>query len=186
MANAAAATADAATEAPAAPTAEAAAAPAAEAAPRSTLPKMRKKNKILLILTSLLLMAFLRTGFIFFIIGMLPTIVMYYLDRSKHRYRFKTIFACNLSGILPYVVQMLQYGPGSAVLQDIMSDNSSWIVIYGAAMVGGMMMMVMPVIAQMFIANLHQTQVVRLSRAQKKIENEWGPDIRKFSGDSAA
>jgi 1,4-dihydroxy-2-naphthoate octaprenyltransferase len=62
--------------------------------------KMKLKHRILLILISLVLMGVLRTGFMFILIGLLPSVVAYYMDVSAERYSFKTIFACNLSAFL--------------------------------------------------------------------------------------
>lgn len=156
------------------------AAPAAEAAAPGSRRRMKFKNKLLLIISSLLLMAFLRTGFVFYIIGMLPSILVYYLDQSPHRYTFKTIFFCNLSGMLPFLGQLLRYGPSSAALQDIMGDPASWIIIYGSAAFGALLISITPLVAQTLIGRLHQTQVMRLQRAQKKIENEWGKEVTQF------
>ena len=81
--------------------------------------KMRFKHKLMLILFSLLMMALLRTGFVFFVIGMLPAIVAYYMDVSKYRYTFKSIFAANLSGMLPFITKIIATGPSSSMLRTL-------------------------------------------------------------------
>lgn len=148
---------------------------------RTPRPKMRTRNKLLLIFFSLLLMAFLRTGFVFLIIGLLPSFVAYFMDVSKHRYAFRTIFACNLSGMLPYIGKLLAHGPSSALLQDIMSQGTNWVIIYMSALIGWLLIQVCPMIAQIFISGLHQTQISRMKAVQKKIEGEWGPEVTQFS-----
>lgn len=155
---------------------------AEETAEQPKRKKMRGRNKMLLILFSLLMMALLRTGFVFFIIGMLPSIVIYYLDRSPHHYMFKTIFACNMSGMMPYLGKLLKHGPNSAALQEVMGDGLTWVVIYGSAAMGGLLISITPMIAQMMIGGLNQTQIARLRGAQKRIENEWGSEVKGFSG----
>ena len=154
----------------------------APAAPmRYVRPKMRARNKLLLIIFGLLLMALLRTGFVFLIIGLLPSFVAYFMDVSKHRFAFRTIFACNLSGMLPYIGKMLAHGPSSAMLQDIMSHATNWIIIYMSALIGWLLIQVCPMIAQIFITGFHQTQISRMKALQKKIEGEWGPEVTQFS-----
>lgn len=150
------------------------------------MPKMRFKYKLLLMISSLLMMAFLRTGFVFFIIGMLPAVVAYYLDRNPHRYKFRTIFACNLSGILPFMGKMIEYGPSSGTLQEIMSSPGTWAIIYGAAGMGLLLTNITPLIAHALINGMHQTQINRLQRAQKKIEQEWGREVTQFGTESEA
>lgn len=144
---------------------------------------MRKKWKILLILFTLLSMAFLRTGFVFIFIAMLPSIVVYYLDQSEHGYLFRSIFYCNCSGLLPYLAKLIKWGPTSGNLQEIMDSTTTWVIVYGAAFIGYLLTIVAPLVAQALIGGMHQTQVRGLQRAQKKIEKEWGNEITKFGVD---
>lgn len=145
--------------------------------------KMRFKHKLLLIIFSLAMMVLLRTGFVFFVIGMLPCIVAYYMDVSKHHYTFKTVFAANLSGMMPFITKIIAAGPSSAQLQAIMGDITSWVMIYGAALIGWLLILVCPMVAQALVAGLHQTQFARYDWLQKKLESEWGAEVRQFSGD---
>jgi hypothetical protein len=167
-----------------APAAEEKAPEAAPAAPARR--KMKFKYKLLLIITSLLLMGLLRTGFVFFLVGMLPSIVTYYLDQSKFRFGFKTIFYCNLSGMLPFLARLLYYGPTSSILQDTMGNTYTWLIIFGAAGMGILLNSMGPMLAEIMIGQLHQTQVVRLQRSQKKIEIEWGKEVTQFGAHDEA
>lgn len=141
---------------------------------------MPTKWKVLLILFTLLSMAFLRTGFVFIFIAMLPSIVVYYIDQSEHRYVFRSIFYCNCSGLLPYLAKLIKWGPTSGNLQEIMDSGSTWVIIYGAALVGYLLTAIAPLLAQTMIGSMNQTQVRSLQRAQKKIEKEWGTEVTKF------
>lgn len=143
--------------------------------------KMSFISKLLLILFSLFLMALLRTGFLFVVIGLLPSIVIYFIDRSLPQYTFKTVFACNLSAMMPSIVAMLTSGPNSTVLQGIMSDALNWFAIYSAAIGGMMLIQIMPMVARNVIATLHQTQISRLNQNQQRIEKEWGQEVTQFS-----
>jgi hypothetical protein len=145
--------------------------------------KMPFKYKLLLIIISLILMGVMRTGFVFFVIGMLPCIVAYYTDISKYRYTFKSIFAANLSGMMPYITKILAEGPSSTNLQEIMGNTSNWLIIYGSAFLGWLLVKVCPMITQMMVAALHQTHLLRYEWLQKKLENEWGDEVKQFSGD---
>ena len=164
-------------------TASASDAPKEEKAAKATAGNARKmpmKYKLLLILSSLLMMAFLRTGFIFVVIAMMPSIVAYYLDRAKRPYLFKTVFALNLSGTLPFIGRMVMEGPQSA-LQPILQTVDTWVVIYGAAMCGYLMVMIMPIITHVLFSRFHVGQVQRIEENLKSIESEWGEEVTKFS-----
>ena len=155
---------------------------AAAPAPPKRL-KMRFKHKLMLYLVCLGLMAVLRTGFLFVIMALLPTIVAYYTDTSKERYAFKTIFAMNLAGLLPSLGRMLRVGASSALLQSTMGDATNWLMIYGAAMVGWLLVEICPMIAQVLIIGLHQTQIGRLEKVKKKIETEWGAEVMQVASE---
>ena len=152
-----------------------------KSAGRATNRKMSFKYKFLLILTSLILMGMLRTGFVFVIIAMLPSIVAYYMDVTTERYLFKTIFGLNLAGLLPSLGKMLTAGHSSALLQATMGNIGNWMMIYGAAMVGWLLIEICPMIANAMIVGFHNTQITRISRSQNKIQEEWGPEVRQMS-----
>ena len=142
---------------------------------------MSKRNKILLIILALAMMTVFRTGFLFIIIGLLPSIVTYFMDVMPRRYVFRTIFACNLSGMMPYLVKMLEHGPRSAIMQEIMGSAHNWFIIYGAAMIGWLLVRLAPMIALAFINTFNSTQVMRLKSTQRRIEGEWGKEVTMFS-----
>ncbi len=144
-------------------------------------PPMRTKHKVILIVTGLLMMGVLRTGFMFLIIGIMPSIVAYYMDVSAERYTFKTIFACNLTGMLPYIAKLLEHGPSSAVLQSVMGDANSWIIIYGSAIMGWLLIKICPMLAQFLVLGVSHTQISTIEHVQKKIEGEWGQEVTQFS-----
>ncbi len=143
--------------------------------------KMSGKMKTLLIIASVFLMAFLRTGFIFFLVGMMPSIIAYIMDTSKHRYMFQCVFACNLSGMMGFVLNMLAHGPSSAVLQEMMGSFTNWIIIYGAALLGWLVVQICPMLAEAMVNNMHKGQIARIQRIQKKLENEWGNEVAQLS-----
>lgn len=142
---------------------------------------LRFKHKFALILISLTLMLTMRTGFVFFIIGMLPCIVAYYMDVSKHYYMFQSVFAANLSGMLPYIAKILGNGPSSALLQEIMGNATTWFIIYGSATIGWLLVKTCPMFAQILVLSTHQTQMLRYVALEKKLEREWGPEVKQFS-----
>lgn len=146
--------------------------------------KMRLKHKLLLYVFCFLMMGLLRTGFVFFMIGMLPCIVAYYMDVSKHQYTFNTIFAANMSGMMPFVTRIIKEGPSSGLLQELMGSSFTWIVIYGSAMMGLLLIKICPLLAQAMVKGVHQTQIKRYEWVQKKLEGEWGPEVAQFSGDN--
>ncbi len=147
-------------------------------------PPMRRKHKFYLIVFSLTMMVLLRTGFVFFVIAMLPCIVAFYMDASKHRYTFQSVFAANLAGVMPYITKLFATGNSSAMLQEIMGSFSTWLIIYGASFIGWLLVKICPMAAHIMVQGMHQTQIMRYDWLQKKLESEWGEEVKQFSGDN--
>ncbi len=143
--------------------------------------KMSFKHKFILITFSMVMMVLLRTGFVFFIIGMLPCIVAYYMDVSKKRYTFQSVFAANLSGMMPYITRMIHEHASSSTMSEIMGNGTNWVIIYGSAMIGWMLVKTCPIAAHAMVLGMHQTQLKRFDWLQKKLESEWGEEVKQFS-----
>lgn len=142
---------------------------------------LSKRDRIMMIVLAVIMMGLFRTGFLLIVIGLMPAIVTYYMDYSRRRYVFKTIFACNLAGMMPAIITMLANGPRSMVMQEIMGDASNWIMIYGFAFMGWLMVKIAPLVALSLISGFHGTQILRLKGNQRRIENEWGKEVTQFS-----
>jgi hypothetical protein len=149
-----------------------------------TMVKLRFKHKLILIIFCLVMVVFLRTGFVFFVIGMLPCIVAHYMDITKHRYTFRSIFAANLSGMLPFISRIIEQGPSSALLQETMGNAANWMIIYGAAFVGWLLVKLCPIVARQIVLGINRSQIKRYEWLQKKLESEWGPEVAQFSGEN--
>jgi hypothetical protein len=91
------------------------------------------------------------------------------------------VFAANLSGMMPFVTKIIGNGPSSTLLQEIMGNSTTWVIIYGAAFMGWLLVKVCPMAAQAMVAGIHQTQFMRYEWLQKKLESEWGGEVKQFS-----
>ena len=153
---------------------------------KTTAKQEKKAPVLLLVLFSLFMVIIFQLGFIFFLMSMLPTVVAYYVDNSRHQSTFHTVFACNLAGVLPFLSKMLQgSGPGNPTSL-IMTDASNWLIVYLAAGFGWLLVFSTPVAAEFFIRNMHKRQVNRLERVQQRISDEWGAEVADIKIPSAA
>lgn len=136
------------------------------------------KTTILLIAISLALIMVFKTGFIFLMIGLLPSIVAYYLDVTRSRTRFHTVLACNLSGVLPYMAEILKdKGTGGGYVTSLMSDPSTWMVVYASAGFGWLLVFATPLFAQFIITMFNQGQIARFQSLQDRIVRDWGQEV---------
>ncbi len=140
--------------------------------------KKSKRTTFLIILISILCIIFLRTGFIFVVIALLPTIVAYYLDTTSSRAKFHTVFACNLSGLLPRIAEMLKEGnQSSSYTTEMMSNSMHWLTIYASAGFGWLLVFATPLFAQFIISAFNQGKISHFQSVQDRIIKEWGPEV---------
>ncbi len=135
---------------------------------------------ILLIICIPLLVMLLRTAAIFLALALLPSIVAYYVDRTATRYIFHTVFTCNLSATLPALGRIIKNGISDTEVQVVMGDAVNWLIIYGAAGFGWLLVYSAPVFSKGLINVMHQRKIRRLERTQKRIISEWGTEVERF------
>ena len=152
-----------------------------EKSSEETIEKRSKRLALALIILSIFLIIFMRTGFLFFILAILPSIMAYYLDRSVQHYTFHTVFACNLAGTIPFIAQIIKNHAAQAEIQLVMGNMLNWLIIYAAAGFGWLLVFGAPAFAQGFINILHKNQIARLERMQNRIISEWGKEVGNFN-----
>lgn len=145
--------------------------------------KKRKQGHGLLVFllaaNSLLLIILIQFSYLFFLAGMLPSIVAYVTDRSEEKHLFHTIFACNLAGVLPYVTKLVQQGNSMSAVNLMMSDALTWFVMYSAAAIGWMLVWLSPYLAEIYLKARRAQEIERIETFQKKLIAEWGPEIKR-------
>lgn len=148
-------------------------------------PQKRKRHGKLfvpmLILGSLALIVLLKNTFIFLIIGMMPSIVAYYMDKSGWRGTFKTVMACNLSGVLPFVLYIMhQESPNTAMRMQLESFHT-WLIMYLSAFFGWFLIYMSPFVARFIINSFHFSQIARIEGVQRRLVEEWGAEIQQVN-----
>lgn len=149
----------------------------------------KKKNKpakkssalrvILLVIISLVLIVFTKTTYIFIVLMLLPAMVAYFVDKTDHRSNFHTIFACNLAGLLPYVMDIIARGSPAVAMMDALGDVYVWFVIYASAGFGYLLVWGCPKVASGLVYGFNAGQIQRIEQTQKKLIDEWGPEIEQ-------
>lgn len=140
----------------------------------------RGSGKILLMITLLcfVIIGVFKTGFIFFVVGLLPSIVAYYIDITKGRTRFHTVLACNLSGVIPFMTQILKdNGTKGGYVTSLMADPMNWLEIYAWAGFGWLLVYTTPLFAQLIISMFNQGQITRYQSMQERIIKDWGNEV---------
>lgn len=114
----------------------------------------------------------------FFALGMLPAIFAMVLDRGSGRFVAKTVSACNFIGTMPFLADMAMAYDPSIVAKEFMVEPVTWLIIYGAAMVGWMMIWVIPQTTLMIFTMRADMKINALKEEQEKLLDEWGDEVK--------
>ncbi len=134
-------------------------------------------NKLMIGMIVLCVMIIFQHGFLFLVVGLMPSIVAHYLDFTRRRTRFHAVFACNMAGMVPFMAKMLENVGSSSYVTGLMSDSLNWLIIYSAAGFGWFLVYIVPIFARIFISITNQGQVARLKHIQDSITKDWGEEV---------
>lgn len=118
-----------------------------------------------------------------FALSMLPTLVAFFIDRTKEKYAVYCVGSLNFCGTLPFVLKLFD-DHSMAAATDIMTDVFVLAVIYSAAAFGWLMFIAIPPVVSTFLTILAQKRVKTLKVIQKQIVEEWGPEVAKADDDA--
>ena len=125
----------------------------------------------------LVLMVVLKGWFIFLLVSMLPSIVARIADTSQGKEFYRCVVACNIAGVLPHVLSVFSVSSDEAM--KLLANPTMWLSIYSLAGIGWIIVGVTPAIAEILTQFNHNSRVSRLEDMQKKLVEEWGPEIQR-------
>ncbi|MDB5366541.1 MAG: hypothetical protein JWM77_2468 [Rhodospirillales bacterium] len=110
-------------------------------------------------------------------VGMLPTAVAFYIDRSPQKSTALTVGALNACGVVPWVMQLFQDGFSWPHAMLILVKSQTWLAMYGAAAAGWMMdYLVPPAVAHGMVLQ-HGVRIRDLERRQETLREAWGEEV---------
>lgn len=110
----------------------------------------------------------------FFCLAMLPAGLAILFDRTRGRFATKTIAACNMAGTLPYLFEIyIRYEPDPAT-KEIMYNTSTWVFVYGFALVGWLLVWLIPQFSILIYAAKAENRAEELKKRQEHIIEQWG------------
>jgi len=118
------------------------------------------------------------------IVGMVPTIVAFMVDRAPKNYAAFCVAGMNLSGVFPMVIDLWQGANDIKAAMSIITNVFELTVMYAAAAFGWLIFMAIPPVVAALMAVAAQQRVMQLRAGQRELINEWGQDIAQ--GQAAA
>ena len=109
-------------------------------------------------------------------IGMLPTLVAFFCDRTEHKYAVYCVGGLNFCGTLPFLLKLVSNHSLSAAM-NIMGNVFSLGIIYGAAGLGWLLFLSIPPVISTFLIIMSDSRVKSLKTIQQRIIDEWGSSV---------
>jgi len=129
----------------------------------------------------------LKIGFIFLLLALMPTLVAYFTDTDPKKSTFKVVGAGNLGATLPTLIPMVR-GSMSVRQYDYVSviqDPSVWMFIYLGAAAGWGLIYLSRFIARSVVTMSYDYNINALKKQQRRLIEEWGPEIDQNGSMSA-
>lgn len=132
--------------------------------------------KIILIVIALMVLVISRYAFILFSAAMLPSIVSIFLDRHIHKCSSATVCTFNLIGFLPYLMQLWSSASVDALAKFLLIDFNTWLVIYGAAIIGQLLYFAFPVLIIRIFSVKNNIAINALEKRRDELSDEWSTE----------
>lgn len=132
---------------------------------------------ILVVFTCMLV--FMKLGFIFILVSMLPSMASYYIDNTRAKAAFKTVFACNLAAAIHPLGDILKYGLHLSQdrFSQAINDPKVWLFIYTGAAAGWGLVYLLRFLVNFGVTYYHEYQLFHLQRHQQWLVDEWGKEV---------
>ncbi|MGE5538072.1 MAG: hypothetical protein ACM30I_05615 [Gemmatimonas sp.] len=115
------------------------------------------------------------------VVGGLPTLVAFIVDRHRKHYLTRCVGSMNLAGVIPYLIKIWSNHTTLAAVQ-MLTNPMVWLVMYGAASVGWLIYLSAPSIAWLQVEITGARRVKALRARQKQLIDEWGNDVAHPGG----
>ncbi len=145
--------------------------------------KQKKKTKISLTMlvfglcaTALICMFY--TISFFLIVGMLPSVVAYFTNKSTHPIRTLTVGALNFAGCFPFLIELVHYKNDLTRSLDVLSDPITIVVAYSAAMIGYLVDWAISGLAAGILYQRGLERQKQIKKEQAAFIERWGEKIR--------
>ena len=137
-------------------------------------------STILITIIGIILNSFnLQRVFYMVLAGMLPSIVAHIIDTRPGHFASKTVMAFNGAGVLPHLGGVLTSGSPNQTAAAIMMDAEPWVLMWGFAAFGWLVVYLIPNITQLYLEVTATYKIKKMQIFQDTLVDEWGDVIKK-------
>jgi hypothetical protein len=110
--------------------------------------------------------------------GMVPTVAAALVDTHPRRFLTRAVGAVNLSGVVLPVLALVHGRFGFSQALHVLGEPRNWIIMFGAAGLGWVLVGVTPPIARVILDMRAHEAERRLRREEAQLAAEWTGDLR--------
>ena len=138
--------------------------------------KLSWKEQVFLLFLFITAVVFVPTT-VLLIVGMLPTMVASFVDRSKEKMVGLTIGAMNLAGCTPFVLQLWTGSHTMVQTVDMLSNPFTIVIMYFAAAVGYMIEWTLTGMVVIFMSEKAKLRLAEIDKQHEELERKWGIEV---------
>jgi len=128
-------------------------------------------------LVTALLVVFALPAFLVSMVGLLPTAVSLFTDRTPGHRATWCVAITNIAGLLPIIAKSFKGDNDLAATIELLVDPINWLVMYVGAAMGWVLLWIGPVIAEVFVTQKAASEARSLQESQGKLIAEWGRKV---------
>lgn len=110
-------------------------------------------------------------------IGMLPTWVMLFVDRTRERLRALTVGAMNLAGCMPFIMELWERGQTVPMALSYLTQPRTIVVMYFAAAIGYMIEWAVTGLVASMAVQKAKARINSIEKRSADMEERWGAEV---------
>ncbi|WP_120498696.1 hypothetical protein [Kiloniella sp. EL199] len=142
-------------------------------------------GRLPLLLIILVLAAVLMPSAILLAVLMVPSLVVYVIDRNPHRYFTVTISLPNFCGVLPSLMELWERGQSFDGAFSAIADPWNMMISYGAAGLGWILYLGAPVFVSSYLSISTEGKIKSIRRYQDDLIQAWGEGVKQSANIAA-
>jgi magnesium-transporting ATPase (P-type) len=114
---------------------------------------------------------------ILLVAGLIPAFVAMITDNDRQKSEAIAIGSLNCAGVTPFLIDLWARGQSWTTLVQILTNSSSWLIMYGTAALGWLIVFAMPPLLTAFTVAKYETRLKVLKSNLESLKTAWGADV---------
>ncbi len=110
-------------------------------------------------------------------LGLIPTIIALFTDMDPEKSTTAAVGFMNVAGVAPFLIELWSKGQSMETAVRIVHNPTTWIVMFGAAAVGQLIIFVVPPIISAYTIGRLENRLKTLREGQVQLRDVWGPHV---------